>query len=135
MAKEVNKIEEFPLIDTKAREAIKNLSTQFQSESIELAGYGKKVIAEAITNKGIKTNNTDTFDQMATNINSIQTGSGGITPTGSIDITKNGDVDVTNYATANVNVPVTENVVGTNLLNKCGSKKLNLLYFLMYIQL
>ena len=104
---DVKSINKRPIHDVQAREQINNITTQLKSESIELAGYGKKVIAEAITSKGIKTNNTDTFDQMATNINSIQTGSGGITPTGSINITKNGDVDVTNYATANVNVPVT----------------------------
>ncbi len=107
----------------------KDIAKQIEGESMELAGYGKKVIAEAITNKGVTTNNTDTFEQMATNIEQIQTSSTGIIPTGIIDITENGNVDVTNYASANVNVQTTTNIVGQNSLNKCGSKKFKFAIF------
>lgn len=74
------------------------------SELFQSASNGKSKIATAITGKGVNTSASDTFEQMATNIGQISTGSTGITPTGSIDITENGTYDVTNYASAIVNV-------------------------------
>lgn len=43
--------------------------------------------------------------EIASAVESIETGSGGITPTGTKNITTNGDVDVTEFATAHVAVP------------------------------
>ena len=43
--------------------------------------------------------------EIASAVESIETGSGGITPTGTKNITTNGDVDVTEFATAHVEVP------------------------------
>ncbi len=75
------------------------------SELFQSASNGKSKIATAITGKGVDTSSSDTFEQMATNIGQIQTGSTGITPTGSINITENGTYDVANYASAIVNIP------------------------------
>ena len=43
------------------------------NEVFQSASNGKTLIANAITGKGVSTSNTDTFQTMATNINSIQT--------------------------------------------------------------
>lgn len=43
------------------------------NEVFQNASNGKTLIAQAITGKGVSTSNTDTFQTMATNINSIQT--------------------------------------------------------------
>ena len=51
---------------------IETIADQAESESLELAKYGKKIIAEAITNKGVATNSTDTFEKMADNIGKIE---------------------------------------------------------------
>ena len=47
------------------------------NEVFTSASNGKKLIAQAITGKGVETSETDTFSTMANNINSITTGSGG----------------------------------------------------------
>lgn len=44
--------------------------------------------------------------EMAAAVESIETGSGGITPTGTKEITENGTYDVTSFAAAEVTVPV-----------------------------
>ena len=75
------------------------------SELFQYASNGKKLIAAAITGKGVETNANDTFQTMATNIGNIQSGGTGITPTGTKEITENGTYDVTNFASALVNVP------------------------------
>lgn len=48
----------------------------------ELVLYGKNMIADAITYKGVSTINTDTFEQMASNIRNI-TGNIGVVPNAS----------------------------------------------------
>lgn len=75
------------------------------NELFSSVSNGKASVASAITDKGVNTSQGATFEQMATNIRAIQTGSTGITPTGTYNITRNGTYDVTNYASANVNVP------------------------------
>nr|DAZ34477.1 MAG TPA: Pectate lyase [Caudoviricetes sp.] len=81
--------------DTSIKNDIQTINTQFKDIANELgdetlqtnaqdlkgainevfqnASNGKTLIAQAITGKGVSTSNTDTFQTMATNINSIQT--------------------------------------------------------------
>ena len=60
-------------------EAIKNLNTKLieETESIQKSvNAGKTKVASAITGKGVATENTDTFDVMAGNIEKIPSGGG-----------------------------------------------------------
>lgn len=59
--------------DEKANELNGKYDELFQSVS-----DGKRKIAEAVTDKGVETSATDTYDKMASNIRGIQTGGGGI---------------------------------------------------------
>lgn len=103
MAKEVNQIEAFNIIDTKAREEIEKLNKKLEqggtssptdadgitikdendyftatnvegalSELFQSVSNGKQLIATAITDKGVNTSSDDTFQTIATNIESIQ---------------------------------------------------------------
>ncbi len=67
----IQKVQEVDNINEKFKEIL-NQSTY---ESLELAKYGKQVIADAITAKGIITNNTASFEIMANNIRNIRSGS------------------------------------------------------------
>lgn len=96
--------ENITLVDTNNNFTSTNVEGALD-ELFQSASNGKKLIATAITGKGVETRNTDTFQTMATNISNIQTGSAGITPTGTKEITENGTYDVTNFASALVNVP------------------------------
>ena len=57
-----------------------NMQEVFQSVS-----SGKAKIAEAITDKGVSTSATASFDTMANNIENIETGGGGVIPPGYVD--------------------------------------------------
>lgn len=76
-------------LETTAQDIRPAINEVFQSVS-----NGKKIVAKAITDKGVNTLATDTFTQMATNIGQIQGSSGTVTT----------DIQ--------------------NTLNRCGSKKL-----------
>ena len=64
--------------------SISNINTSINSlnnkadELFQSVSNGKSQVAEAITDKGITTSASDTFNQMATNIRSISTGGGGL---------------------------------------------------------
>lgn len=65
----------FEEVDTKFQSvdnSIKSLDTEVK-ELFQSVSDGKEKIAEAVTDKGVPTSATDTFDTMATNISKIQT--------------------------------------------------------------
>lgn len=62
---------------------------------------GKSAVASAITDKGVSTSATASFNTMANNIRSIPVG---IFPSGSKSITSNGSYDISSFASVNVNV-------------------------------
>lgn len=67
-------------LTTKVNELEEEQNSLFQSVS-----DGKRKVAEAITDKGVTTSASDTFDTMAGNIRNIQTSGGGEIPEGYID--------------------------------------------------
>lgn len=87
--------------DTKAQQIVDDINSNFsdvndaitqlnnnQTELFQSVSDGKAKIAEAITDKGVTTSATDTFDNMANNIHQITTSSGGETteiPEGYVD--------------------------------------------------
>lgn len=77
-------------------------------------------IASAIREKN-GTANTYNVAEMGQAIRSIQTESGGITPTGTIQINTNGTHDVTQYASASVNVPTGITPSGDITITENGS--------------
>lgn len=65
----------FEVVDTKFKSvdnSIKSLDTEVK-ELFQSVSDGKTKIAEAVTDKGVPTSATDTFDEMATNIRNIET--------------------------------------------------------------
>lgn len=110
-----NEDDSFKELETTDKTIIGAINEVFQN-----ASNGKTLIANAITGKGVATSNTDSFETMAINIGTIETG---ITPSGTIDITENGTVDVTNYASANVNIKtnIDVTITDTSLGNKMYS--------------
>lgn len=80
---------------------------------------------ELICNKiRLKTGGTGVLSfpvEIASAVESIETGSGGITPTGTKQITENGTVDVTNFASAEVNVPQGITPAGTKQITENGT--------------
>lgn len=93
-------------------------------ELFQSVSNGKSLIASAITDKGVNTQEDATFSQMATNIRAIQTGGTGITPSGTKTITSNGTHDVTSYANADVNVPIPSGYIkpsGTKTITENGT--------------
>lgn len=59
---------------TKFDSQLDNIVKDMESESLELSTYGKQVISQAITNKGVPTTNSDSFKKMADNIGLIDGG-------------------------------------------------------------
>ena len=60
-------------LDNNLKDLKKN-AKDLESESLELSTYGKQVISQAITNKGVPTTNLDSFKKMADNIGLIDGG-------------------------------------------------------------
>ena len=77
--------------------------TQQQSDLFQSVSNGKKMIASAITDKGVATSENDTFENMANNILLI---SGGDTP-GTGGGTENPDIPGTGGGTENPDIPGT----------------------------
>lgn len=65
------------------------------NEVFTSASNGKKLIAQAITGKGVETSETDTFSTMAQNISNIPSGSGGIVTQSDLDFLDSVKKDVT----------------------------------------
>lgn len=57
--------------------ALKSDVGDYSDMNNELVKYGKEIISEAITDKGVSTASTDSFDDMATNIRNINTQASG----------------------------------------------------------
>lgn len=79
---------------------ITNLSSEVSSLKTSVSN-GKSLIASAITDKGVSTASSATFQVMSNNIRNIPVG---IFPSGSKSITGNGSYDISAFATVNVNV-------------------------------
>jgi hypothetical protein len=70
---------------------LNDIKTSFE-EAIANVSAGKTLIADAITGKGVPTGGTDTFQEMADNISSIQSGGGYMTMDGYCDESVYGSV-------------------------------------------
>lgn len=81
------------------------------NEVFQSASNGKKLIAQAITGKGVTTNNTDTFQVMADNIGKITTGDSivySITNNLSNAINNNTNTTVEKYNSYSANITINE---------------------------
>ena len=80
-------------LDTKIKEVVEDVNSNFddvgklidelnksQNDLFQSVSNGKSKIAEAITDKGVSTSATDSFDTMAGNIKEIETGGGEVDP-------------------------------------------------------
>lgn len=89
------------------RDLIANNNTLISSLNTEVSSLkssvseGKSLIASAITDKGVSTASSATFQVMSDNIRNIPVG---IFPSGSKSITSNGSYDISAFASVDVNV-------------------------------
>ena len=96
-------------------------------ELYDEATTGKELVAAAITNKGISTTSTDTYETMATNINSIDTDHTEINQKiSNLESKHNTDIASLTGSISNLNQSLT-NTIAFGLINSGGNLKLNVI--------